>query len=138
MKTTTQCLKVANLRKDYKDEDITLEKWMEDPNNVYVGRFGRIFIGKGDDKKIFHYKGSKFSNPYKVGKKEGEYSLEESLRLYRKHLRKSGLIKEIEELKGKTLGCFCDQKGPCHAKILANLLKYKLNDKGYVVVKLIK
>lgn len=134
----TQCLKIEFLRKDYKNKDITLEKWMEDKNNVYVGRRGRIFIGKGDNKKIFHYKGSKFANPYKVGKKEGEYTVEESLKLYKKYLKDTGLIKDVKELKGKTLGCFCDQKNECHAKILASLAErtenFKLDKYGYVMI----
>jgi hypothetical protein len=120
--TTTQCLKVASLRKETNDQTITLEKWLKNPNNVYVGRRGRIFIGQGDEKVIFHYKGSKYANPYKVGKKEGEYTLEESIKLYEKYLADNNLIEEIKvELKGKNLGCFCDQKGQCHAKVLAKI-----------------
>lgn len=123
-KTTTQCLKVASLRKETKDPTITLKKWMENPQNVYVGRQGRIFIGTGDEKEIFHYKGSKFANPYKVGTKEGEYTLEESIKLYRKHLETKGLIEKAKmELQGKNLGCFCDQKGPCHAKVLVEVIE---------------
>lgn len=123
-KTTTQCLKVASLRKETKDPTITLKKWMENPQNVYVGRQGRIFIGTGDEKEIFHYKGSKFANPYKVGTKEGEYTLEESIKLYRNHLETKGLIEKAKmELQGKNLGCFCDQKGPCHAKVLVEVIK---------------
>lgn len=95
---------------------------MNDPNNVYVGRRGRIFIGQGDEKRIFHYKGSKYSNPYKVGKKEGEYTLEESIKLYEKYIVDNNLIETIKiELKSKNLGCFCDQKGQCHAKVLAKI-----------------
>ncbi len=121
-KTTTQCLKVASLRKETKDESITLKKWMEEPNNVYVGRHGRIFIGTGDEKKIFHYEGSEFANPYKVGKKEGEYTLKEAIDLYKVHLEDASLVEKArKELKGKNLGCFCDQKGPCHAKVLADI-----------------
>lgn len=120
--TTTQCLKVASLRKDTKDQTITLEKWMNDPNNIYVGRRGRIFIGQGDEKRIFHYKGSKYANPYKVGKKEGEYTPEESIKLYEKYIVDNHLIESIKmELKNKNLGCFCDQKGQCHAKVLAKI-----------------
>lgn len=119
--TTTQCVKVASLRKETGDKEMTMEKWIEDPNNVYVGRPGRIFIGTGDEKRIFHYKGSKFANPYKVGTKDGEYTLEESLKLYQTYLKDKKLLKDIGELKGKNLGCFCDQKGKCHAKILAEL-----------------
>lgn len=121
-KATTQCLKVASLRKESGDESITLEDWMKDPKNVYVGRHGRIFIGSGEEKRIFHYEGSKFANPYKVGKKEGEYTLEKSLKLCAKYLKDNDLVDAAkEELKGKNLGCFCDQKGPCHAKILAEI-----------------
>jgi hypothetical protein len=50
---TTQCLKVASLRKKYGDKNIDLEKWMAMPNNLYTGRRGRIFIGSGDEKRIF-------------------------------------------------------------------------------------
>lgn len=124
MATTTQCLKVSSLRKETQDPDITLKTWMEDPNNVYVGRAGRIFIGKNEDKKIFHYPGSRFKNPFVVGTKEGQYSLEESLELYESYFYKC-LVKHVEELRGKNLGCFCDQKYDCHAKILANYLNHK-------------
>ena len=118
--TTTQCVKIDSLRKEFGDKNMTLDKWMADPNNVYVGRAGRVFIGTKNDMKVFHYKGSKFANPYKVG----EYTLQESLELYDKYLTSSGLINQIEELRGKNLGCFCDQSRECHAKILANYLNY--------------
>ena len=121
MKTSTQCVKVSFLRKDY-DKDINLDRWMENPENVYVGRRGRIFITQKDgSKKVFHYPESKWANPYKVGKEY--YSLKDSLDLYRKYLIDKGLDKDIQELKGKTLGCFCDQKNDCHAKVLKELLE---------------
>src|SRR6266516_2041870 len=44
----------------------SFEEWLKDPNNFYVGRKGRIFIGKGNEKYIFNYKGSIFGNPFKV------------------------------------------------------------------------
>ena len=37
-------IKVDNLRKIYGREDMTAEKWLEDSNNVYIGRYVRIFI----------------------------------------------------------------------------------------------
>lgn len=122
-KPKTVCLKVASLRKEYNDTDVSLKKWMESSNNLYVGRAGRIFITNPNtkNKEIFHYKGSKWQNPYKVGKGPGKYSLAESLRLYREHIINSGLINDISELAGKTLGCFCDQSGECHAKVLVEL-----------------
>jgi hypothetical protein len=124
----TQCVKVSALRKRYPDEDIDLEKWMSKPNCLYVGRRGRIFIKQEDgSNKIFHYPGSDWANPYKVGNKKGEYTLKESLQLYEKHVMESGLVDRLHELDGKTLGCFCDQKELkgnvqfCHAQVLVKL-----------------
>jgi hypothetical protein len=109
------CIRVANLRKE---GYANLREWMDNPNNVYVGRRGRIFIHTGGEKEIFHYTGSKWANPFTLK----EYTLEESLRLYEKHLEDNGLVQDLEQLRGKTLGCFCDQTGDCHAKILSQRL----------------
>jgi acyl-coenzyme A synthetase/AMP-(fatty) acid ligase len=109
--TSKQCVKVAQLRKKgYTD----FESWLKTDDNVYVGRSGRIWI-HGDNKRIFNYKGSKWSNPFKVTK---ECSLEESLTQYIDYIVESGLIHDIHELKGKTLGCWC-ASSDCHANILA-------------------
>lgn len=120
-RTRVQCVKVSSLRRDYDDPEMDLEKWMADSGNVYVGRPGRIFIGTGASKRIFHYKGSKFANPYKLS----EYDLATSLKKYKKHLIKHGLNdpQTLKKLRGKVLGCFCDQstEGGCHAQILANM-----------------
>ena len=110
--TKSECIKVGSLRKRH-GKDINLEKWLQMPNHLYVGRRGRIFI----DKNIFHYPDSKWKNPYNLK----EYSLEKSLQLYEKHVREN-LINDIEELRGKTLGCFCDNDNPCHSKILIKIL----------------
>ena len=117
MEEKTQCIKVKELRKiGYPN----LKVWMKNPNNLYVGRHGRIFITDSitNEKKIFHYSKSKWHNPYKVGKKEGQYTLDDSLKLYNVYLFNSGLIKDINELEGKILGCFCDPENMCHSKLL--------------------
>jgi len=120
-------IKVDNLRKIYGREDMTAEKWLEDSNNVYIGRYVRIFIGKGDNKKRFELNDTKWGNPYKVGTEKGKYSLEESLKLYKKHITKK--IEEdpeyydLGELREKNLGCFCDQDAKCHGDILLALIK---------------
>ena len=112
----TQCIKIDALRKTY-SKDMNLEKWISDENNLYVGRRGRIFI----DGEIFHYKESKWHNPYKVT----DYSLEDSLKLYKNHILSGGLKNELDELEGLTLGCFCDQSDPCHAKVLMDLYEQR-------------
>ncbi len=111
-KTTSECLKVASLRKKY-GKNINLREWLKMKNHEYVGRHGRIFI----DKEIFHYPDSKWGNPYKLK----DYDIETSLRLYEEHVR-NNLMSSLCELKGKILGCFCENDSPCHAKILVKLI----------------
>jgi hypothetical protein len=81
--------------------------WKVNSNAVYVGR------------------PSIWGNPFKVGKKQGEYSLEEALFLYRKWL--SEIIKEhpdfLTPLKGKDLVCFCKLDSPCHADVIIEFLE---------------
>lgn len=117
---TTQCVKVESLRKTYPpSENIDLEKWMAKPGMLLVSRHGRIFIKQPDgSNKTFHYPASKWANPYKVSK---DCSLEQSLNQYKQHVLNSNLKNELHELHGKTLGCFCDQSGACHAKVLVQL-----------------
>lgn len=117
MNTTSVCIKVANLRKiGYTD----LREWMSKENNIYVGRYGRIFINK----EIFNYKGSKWGNPFKITK---EMTIDQSLTKYLHYLFTSKLIFQIDELKGKILGCFCDKQKEgkkilCHAQLLSDIV----------------
>jgi hypothetical protein len=120
MTTTTDCIKVTCLREQgYED----VEEWIETEGNQYVGRGLRVFIHTDGEKKAYYVKGTKWGNPYKVKKKNTEngLTLEECLVKYRQHIFDSGLIDDIEELKGKTLGCWCIGKSKCHAVILAEI-----------------
>jgi len=47
-------------------------------------------------------------------------SRKEAIDKYRTFLYESGLINDIEELRGKVLGCWCKPKS-CHCDILAEL-----------------
>ena len=106
---------VKYLRPDgYED----IKEWMAYPNNVYVGRRNH-YVGVS---------GSKWANPFPVGE---DYTYEESLKLYRQHVMESGLVNDLNELRGKTLGCWCvtDTCAKCHAVVLAQMLREGL-DKG--------
>lgn len=35
--------------------------------------------------------------------------------------RRQFILDHVHELAGKKLGCWCDQTGPCHAKVLARM-----------------
>lgn len=135
MTTTYACVKVANLRKKSgpgRKSYSNFREWLEDKNNVYTGRYGRIFIttkekGASSDSKreIFHYKGSKWANPYKITSDMSRKEVVDKYLdyLFEKREGKLPLIYDILELKGKTLGCFCDENEPvCHAKLLMNIL----------------
>lgn len=111
MSTTVVCVKVANIRPEYHD----LQEWMADPQNVYIGRRGIVFI----DGERFPKKDSKFANPFKITKDETRRDV---LKKYSRWLRgqiKNGTItkEDLLFLKGKTLGCWCCPE-PCHGDIL--------------------
>jgi hypothetical protein len=119
---TRQCIKVTELRKKFGSE-MTLRDWLSCPENVYTGRPGRVFINKV----YFGYPGSKWANPFKISSENPDESRHESLRLYREHITKK--IAEnpeeynLDELRGRSLGCFCKPNESCHTDVLLELLK---------------
>jgi hypothetical protein len=108
-------VKVEYIRPRYKN----LKEWCEDPQNVYIGRGGIVFI----DKKRYPTKDSVWANPYKIN---ADNSREQVLELYRAHItehlnKEASLRVQLETLRGKTLGCWCYPE-PCHGDILLSLL----------------
>ena len=72
----------------------------KEPYDIYIGR------------------GSKWGNPFIIGK-DGDR--EAVIAKYREWIMgKEELLSDLEELKDKTLGCFCKPKA-CHGDILAEL-----------------
>lgn len=114
----TQCIKVAELRKKYGKEE-NLETWIKRDGNLYVGRDTRIFIHEGGTKRRFVPEKSKWHNPYSIPK--GYEIIDNSLGRYRNRILMTDLKNNLGELAGMTLGCWCDQNGPCHAKVLKEL-----------------
>merc|ERR1712216_80045 len=112
--TVAVSVKVGALRaeKEYAD----FAGWLSDANrNLYVGRPGRIFIhdAKAGTKRIFHYKGSKWQNPFVVGR---DGNREQVCNLYRAAILDETLRdpvddvplrKKLPELRGLRLGCWC-------------------------------
>ena len=83
-------VKVAELRSaGYVD----FETWLKDSRNVYVGRRGRIFIHNDGGKRIFHYPGSKWQNPYAVG---ASFSRQDACSKYRSALL-DGTLKDPQD-----------------------------------------
>lgn len=64
-------------------------------------------------------KASKWKNPYSVKK----YGREKCLELYKQYIQSNKeLLDQLEDLKGKELGCWC-YPDKCHGDILIELLK---------------
>ena len=67
---------------------------------------------------------SKWGNPFVLGK---DGTREEVIQKYEIYLKKNKrLLKDLPELKGKTLGCWCKPQS-CHGDVLANLVNKKLD-----------
>ena len=93
--------KVKYIRPQYKN----LEEWMNDENNIYIGRKSIVFINK----KRYPEKSSIFSNPYKIDK---DKTREEILIKYKEFIENKlknneDFKNELLLLKNKKLGCWC-------------------------------
>jgi hypothetical protein len=116
-------VKVKFIRPKYEN----LEQWMNDPDNIYIGRRGIVFINK----ERFPKKDSLFANPFKVDKKDNT-SRETVISQYKKYIihriiNEPLFKEEFFKLKGKNLGCWCkDPSNPdiaCHGDVLLHLLE---------------
>ncbi len=107
-------VRVAYIRPEYQN----LKDWCEDPNNVYIGRKGIVFV----DGARYPTHDSVWANPYKLN----DMTREESLEKYKNYIQAKINNNEvdIEELRGKTLGCWCKPQN-CHGDILKEILENK-------------
>ena len=81
-----------------------------------------VYIGRACNMGGWRLPNSKWANPFTV-KKEG--SAEVAVSKYREYLlNKPALLKDLDELRGKTLGCWCAPRA-CHGDVLLALLKEK-------------
>lgn len=100
-----------------------LKEWMDDPQNVYIGRKESVFI----DGERFPKEDSLWANPYKVTRGMPPRT---SCRKYEEYIisriaNERDFIKNLLALKGKNLGCWCKEKGNemCHGDVLLKLLQ---------------
>jgi hypothetical protein len=109
--------KIANCKVKYiRPKYNTLKDWMDDAQNVYVGRAGVVFI----DGQRFPKNASPFANPFKVIEKDcdRETAIDKYKTYIQDKLKKSPELKDLLlSYKGKTLGCWCHPE-PCHADVL--------------------
>lgn len=85
--------------------------------NLYKEPF-EVYIGRNPE-----HGNPKWGNPFN----QKELQLWESLALYEDYIRNSPTLWDsLDELDGKTLGCYCKPK-PCHGDVLVNLFNEKFN-----------
>jgi hypothetical protein len=112
------CVKVSNIRPQYQN----LKEWCSNPNNVYIGRRGIVFING----ERYPKQDSVWANPFKIDKKNEEQSRNIVLTQYRQYIinrlqTEPLLYQEFIKLKGKILGCWCKPQC-CHGDTLVELL----------------
>lgn len=115
-------VKVQHIRPKYTN----LKHWMEDENNIYIGRSGIVFI----DGKRFPKKPSIWANPFKVENNRNETVLSPYEKYIRNKIENEYGVEKLLKLKGKTLGCWCKPKS-CHGDILIKLINEYSNDISY-------
>ena len=125
-KSTCVCnVKVKYIRPQYQN----LKEWCDDPQNVYIGRKGIVFINAERYPKV----DSIWANPFKVGDTSRENinkDAENGSRARVVDKYKNYIIKKINDdpdtynldtLKGKNLGCWCKPES-CHGDVLLDLI----------------
>lgn len=128
METRVVNVKVQYIRPQYND----LQEWTEDPNNVYIGRAGIVFVTRNGRSYRYPQQDSIWANPYKINKsnpdqKRARWEALNNYVLYMNDKLEKGeiTIQQLMSLRGKNLGCWCKEPGKnvrCHGDILLQYL----------------
>ncbi len=109
-------VRVKYIRPEYKN----LKEWCADPNNVYIGRPGIVFI---DGKRYPAAKDCLWGNPFKVSTDGSDRdAIVDQYYVYIKAKVQSDskMAEELRNLHGKKLGCWCHPE-KCHGDALVKL-----------------
>lgn len=118
-------MSVVNCKVKYiRPKHNNLKEWIEDDNNVYIGRSGIVFI----DKQRYPKVSSEFCNPFKIKKEMTRSDVIEKYTDYIEDKLKASpeMVQRLLELKDKNLGCWCAPEA-CHGDVLLKLInKYSV------------
>lgn len=87
-----------------------------------------VNIHKTKEYDVYIGRGSKWGNPYPIVDYTNNKERITSCKAYEGYFWDSGLWKHIDELKGRTLGCYCKPKR-CHGDFLSDVANGKYDDK---------
>ena len=114
----TKCVnvRVKNIRPNYNN----LKEWMDDDDNVYIGRKEIVFI----DGKRYPKKSSIWYNPFKINKNNSRTDVINKYKRYIvKKINDEILVGELLKLKNKNLGCRYHPNS-CHGDVLIDLINF--------------
>lgn len=83
-----------------------------------------LYVGRDMSRYVRGAIGSKWQNKFKAN--EHDNDLDKVLSLYEESIRNGPLFSHLDELRGKTLACWC-YPAPCHATVLKNLVESQSN-----------
>ena len=115
-------MEVVNVKVEYiRPQYSNLREWCEDPQNVYIGRRGIVFVNS----RRYPEADSKFANPFKISR-DGRETREDVIQRYRVYITdkiNNGDItrEDLDNLRGKNLGCWCRPEA-CHGDVLLDIL----------------
>ena len=101
-----------------------LIEWLDDDNNIYIGRNGRVPIGKKIDKKTFHFKSSIWHNPFRIQNNDRTSCIDKYEKYILEKIENEPKKYDLNKLVGKNLGCWCKPK-QCHGDVLIKIMKDK-------------
>ena len=112
------CIKNSALPHDVKFSD-----WVKDDNHIYISTQKKKYVKGTKD----HYNKWCHGNlSWKLYKKE--ITLDEFLDQFETYARKY-LWRDLDELTGKTMGCWCEDINMCHGAVLQRLYIEKMFNK---------
>ena len=110
----TKCVNIKYIRPKYSN----LKEWMENPNNVYIGRKEVVFING----KRFHEEDSIWFNPFRQTKLNNKKFIVNEYRKYIvEYIKNNNLEGELLKLKNKNLG-YWSKPEESHGKVLIELI----------------
>ena len=98
--------------------DVDEQEWVKNPNNLYIGR------------KTERLEGSKWANPHPIRGRNNRKIVVNRFEQYIRNNRE--LLKDIHQLKGKTLGCWCHPQ-LCHGNVLLKILNETMEPNNITV-----
>lgn len=88
-----------------------------------------VNIRDTDEWDVYIGRGSKWGNPYRLS--DYAHDREYVLKLYHRYLLDNReLLRDLSELQGKTLGCYCAPQ-QCHGHILARMCDNPITMRAY-------